>query len=174
MRLIAGFIGVFISAQTALAGITGTFASIDGGTLSIEDWRGHPVLVVNTASQCAFTRQYAALQELYNTYRDQGLVVLAVPSDDFNQELGSAEEVKEFCELNYDLDLPMTDISSILGTQAHPFYKSVQQSTGFVPNWNFNKILLDPAGDVAGTWRSTTSPNSKLIIREIERMLTLN
>ncbi|GHF65788.1 glutathione peroxidase [Seohaeicola zhoushanensis] len=155
----------------ALAGVGGTFASIDGGTLSLEAWRGRPVLVVNTASQCGFTPQYAALQKVFDTYSARGLVVLAVPSDDFNQELGSAAEVKAFCELNYDLTLPMTDITHVRGPQAHPFFKAVKAETGFEPGWNFNKILVGPDGAVMGTWGSTTRPDSKAILQEIEPLL---
>lgn len=151
--------------------IGGTFASIDGGTLSIEDWRGQPVLVVNTASQCAFTGQYKALQGVYDKYRNQGLMVLAVPSDDFNQELASADEVKEFCALNYDLDIPMTDITPIRGAVAHEFYQSVRAVSGFEPVWNFNKILIGPDGSVVATWGSTVKPDSRRVTREIEALL---
>lgn len=165
-------IGLAVLAHTALAqSVGGTFPSIDGGTLSIEDWRGQPVLVVNTASQCAFTGQYASLQKLYDRYRSRGLVVLAVPSDDFRQELSSAAEVKEFCELNFDLDLPMTDISQITGEGAHPFFQAVRNETGFVPTWNFNKILIAPDGSVAATWGSTVRPESRKVIRQIEALL---
>ncbi|MDU9003017.1 glutathione peroxidase [Sedimentitalea todarodis] len=161
-----------VIAQAGMArGVSGTFSSIDGGSLSIEDWRGQPVLVVNTASQCGFTGQYTDLQILYDQYRDQGLVVLAVPSDDFNQELATASEVKEFCELNYDLDLPMTDISNVKGANAHPFYKAVRKESGFEPTWNFNKVLIAPDGSVLATWGSTVKPTSRKIKREIEALL---
>ena len=159
-------------AQAGLAKeVGGTFPSIDGGTLSIEQWRGQPVLVVNTASQCGFTGQYEGLQAVYDRYRDRGLVVLAVPSDDFNQELGSAEEVKEFCELNYGLDIPMTDISHVKGSSAHPFYKAVKQETGFEPSWNFNKVLLGPDGAVVATWGSAVRPESRRVTERIEALL---
>lgn len=148
-----------------------TFSSIDGGTLDLADWEGQPVLVVNTASQCGFTPQYKGMQELYDRYRKDGLVVIAVPSDDFNQELESAEEVKEFCELTYGIDLPMTDITPVRGSDAHPFYKKVRAETGFVPKWNFNKVLLSPDGSVAATWGSTTRPTARSIVREIEALL---
>jgi len=147
------------------------FASIDGGTLQMSDWDGQPVLVVNTASQCGFTNQYEGLQALYDTYKDRGLVVLAVPSDDFNQELASAEKVKEFCELNFAIDLPMTDIEHVKGTAAHPFYKAVADETGFVPRWNFNKVLIGTDGKVVATWGSTTRPQSAEIIHQIEKAL---
>ena len=147
------------------------FASIDGGEIDLADWAGRPVLVVNTASQCAFTPQYDALQALYDRYRDAGLVVLAVPSDDFAQELATEAEVKEFCEINFDLDLPMTEITSVRGTGAHPFYRWVRDETGFAPRWNFNKVLIGPDGDVAGTWGSTTGPQSARITGRIEALL---
>jgi glutathione peroxidase len=165
-------LGLIVLAQTSLAkSVTGTFPSIDGGTLSVEAWRGHPVLVVNTASQCAFTGQYAALQKVYDTYKARGLVVLAVPSDDFNQELDNAKEVKEFCELNYDLDLPMADITHVRGPSAHPFYAAVKAETGFEPAWNFNKVLIGPDGQVVATWGSAARPDSRKITKEIEALL---
>ena len=148
-----------------------TFPSIDGGTLNMADWEGQPVLVVNTASQCGFTGQYDGLQTLYDKYRDDGLIVLAVPSDDFNQELESAEEVKEFCERNFGLDMPMTDITRVKGSKAHPFYKEVRAQTGFTPRWNFNKVLVAPDGEVVATWGSRTKPMSSKITGEVERLL---
>nr|WP_259993612.1 glutathione peroxidase [Sulfitobacter sp. S190] len=147
------------------------FANIDGGTIEMSDFRGKPVLVVNTASQCGFTYQYDGLQALYDAYRDRGLVVLAVPSDDFNQELASAEAVKEFCALNFALDLPMADVSRVKGADAHPFYRAVRAETGFVPRWNFNKVLIAPDGAVAGSWGSNVKPRSPKITRQIEAML---
>lgn len=167
----AAIIGLLTGAA-AQAGVSAhEFASIDGGTLNTGDWAGQPVLVVNTASQCGFTGQYDGLQALYDQYRDQGLVVLAVPSDDFNQELGSAEEVKEFCEINFGLDLPMADITPVKGATAHPFYRELAEETGFVPRWNFNKVLIGPEGDVVGTWGSSTRPQSPKITGAIETLL---
>jgi glutathione peroxidase len=148
-----------------------TFASIDGGTLNLAEWAGRPVLVVNTASQCGYTYQYDGLQKLYDRYKARGLVVLAVPSDDFNQELASAEEVKDFCELNFALDLPMTEIEHVKGGKAHPFYKAVKAETGFVPRWNFNKVLVAADGTVVGTWGSSTKPESNEIVGKIEALL---
>lgn len=147
------------------------FDSIDGGTLALEDWQGQPVLVVNTASRCGFTRQYDELQALYDRYRAQGLVVLAVPSNDFRQELATDAEVAEFCEVNFGLDLPMTTITSVKGASAHPFFKWVARSEGFTPGWNFNKILIAPDGSVAGTFGSPVRPMSDQITGHIEAML---
>ena len=148
------------------------FESIDGGTLSLKQWQGQPVLVVNTASRCGFTPQYDGLQALYDRYRDRGLVVLAVPSQDFKQELSSNEEVAEFCEINFGLDLPMTTITHVRGPQAHPFYKWVASTSGFEPAWNFNKILLGPDGSVVETFGSVVKPDSAKITSRIEALLS--
>lgn len=171
LRLILTVLLTLCTATAQAEGISGRFASIDGGTIALEDWRGQPVLVVNTASRCAYTNQYDGLQALYDRYKSRGLVVLAVPSDDFRQELGSSDEVKEFCEMNFDLTLPMTQITPVRGGNAHPFFKAVQAGTGFVPRWNFNKILIGPDGQVVQTWGSGTRPNSRAITRRIEAFL---
>lgn len=148
-----------------------TFASIDGGTLDLSQWQGQPVLVVNTASRCGFTPQYDGLQTLYDRYRDRGLVVLAVPSDDFRQELDSAEAVKDYCETTFGLTIPMTDITHVRGEAAHPFYAWVRDIEGFEPSWNFNKILIGPQGEVLATWGSTTRPLSTAITGAVEAAL---
>lgn len=153
----------------ALAGYS--FTSIDGGKINLDDFRGQPVLVVNSASLCGFSGQYADLQTLHDRYAARGLVVLAVPSDDFNQELASEAEVKSYCEANFDLTLPMTTITHVIGPQAHPFYQWLDQEAGFAPNWNFNKVLLAPDGSVVATWGSMTNPLSPAMIRPIEALL---
>ncbi len=173
-RLTAVLLSMALASAAGAGARDHTFANIDGGTLEMSDWAGQPVLVVNTASQCGFTGQYAGLQELYDTYRDDGLVVFAVPSDDFNQELGSAEEVKEFCEMNYGLDMPMADITRVKGNKAHPFYKEVRAETGFTPRWNFNKVLIGPDGHVVETWGSRTKPMSSEITGAVEALLEAN
>lgn len=147
------------------------FASIDGGTLSMADYTGRPVLVVNTASMCGFTPQYEGLQALHDTYKNKGLVVLAVPSDDFNQELASAGEVKDFCAVNFGLTLPMTDITPVMGPAAHPFYRWVKAETGFEPRWNFNKVLIGADGKVLGTWGSGPEPMGRAIRGAVEAAL---
>jgi len=173
-RLTALLLSAALVAPASAGARDHSFASIDGGTLDMSDWAGQPVLVVNTASQCGFTDQYAGLQSLYETYRDAGLVVFAVPSDDFNQELGSAEEVRDFCEINYGIDMPMADITRVKGHDAHPFYKEVRAETGFTPRWNFNKVLVGPDGTIVETWGSRTEPMSKDIRSAVEALLEGN
>ena len=156
---------------SATAAMAFTFPSLDGGKIDLDAWKGKPVLVVNTASLCGFTYQYDGLQALYDRYREAGLVVLAVPSDDFSQELASGDQVKEFCAVNFNLDIPLAGITPVKGPNAHPFYMDVKAQTGFAPNWNFNKVLLDGSGKVVATYRSNTEPLSRRITREIEKLL---
>jgi glutathione peroxidase len=172
MRLILLPLLLVIWGMSANAGpVAGTFDSMDGETISLDSWRGRPVLIVNTASRCGFTSQYDGLQALYDRHRGAGLIVLAIPSNDFRQELASEAEVKQFCEVNFDLDMPMTTITHVRGRDAHPFFKAVQAETGFVPDWNFNKILIAPDGEVAQTWGATTEPESLEIAAQIEALL---
>jgi len=167
------FRGALVGAATLAALPVGAFefASIDGGTLDMAAWRGQPVLVVNTASRCGFTRQYDGLQALHARYADAGLVVLAVPSNDFRQELADAAAVKDFCETTFGLTLPMTDITPVRGRDAHPFYRWLADTHGFTPRWNFNKVLLDGDGAVVATWGSMTRPEAREITTRIEALL---
>ena len=174
LRVMATLTGVFLVLASHVSALDRDtpFGSIDGGTLTLSEWEGQPILVVNTASMCAFSDQYRDLQALYDRFRDDGLVVLAVPSDDFNQEFASDQEVKDFCELVYGIDMPMTVITGVKGRNAHPFYQSLRQEVGFAPRWNFNKVLLDREGKLVETFASRVSPLSDAMIREIEGALT--
>jgi len=147
------------------------FASIDGGNIDLADWRGKPVLVVNTASLCGYVGQFDGLQDLHERFGPEGVLVLAVPSDDFNQELADEAAVKEYCALTFDLTLPMTEITRVRGQDAHPFYAWVRAETGFAPRWNFNKVLVAPDGSIAGTFDAGVQPDSPAIVRQIEAML---
>ncbi len=147
------------------------FRGITGSEIALDEWRGQPVLVVNTASRCGFTSQYEDMQALYDRFRARGLVVLAVPSDDFNQELGSDAEVAEFCEVNFGLDLPMAGITRVRGPEAHPFYLWLAREHRFAPRWNFNKVLIGPDGEMLGSWGSATRPTARAIVRAVEAAL---
>lgn len=146
------------------------FASIDGGEIDLDDWRGKPVLVVNTASLCGYAGQFDALQALHERFGDRALI-LAVPSDDFDQELADEAAVKEYCAMTFDLTLPMTEITHVKGAGAHPFFAWVQAETGFVPGWNFNKVLLAPDGSIDGTFGAAVRPEGPRIAGRIEAML---
>jgi glutathione peroxidase len=148
-----------------------SFESIEGGDLSLSDFKGNPVLIVNTASRCGFTSQYDGLQTVYDKYRDKGLTVLAIPSNDFKQELAEDQKVKQFCKINFNLNLPMTTITHVKGPNAHPFFKWIKNEYGFVPSWNFNKILLNQGGQMVASFGSVARPTGWRITKSIEALL---
>ncbi|WP_413203591.1 glutathione peroxidase [Rhodospirillum sp. A1_3_36] len=153
-----------------------TFESIDGSPLPLKAWAGRPVLVVNTASRCGFTPQYEGLQALWQRYRDQGLVVLGVPSNDFGgQEPGTESEIKDFCETTFDVDFPLAEKTVVKGEGAHPFYAWARDSRGDLPTpgWNFHKYLVAPDGSLAGAFPTTTDPLSPQVIQAVEDTLSV-
>lgn len=150
------------------------FTSIDGEPLPLRRFAGHPVLIVNTASECGYTPQYAGLQSLWREYHDEGLVVLGVPSNDFGgQEPADEARIKEFCDLNYGVDFPMTSKVSVLGGSAHPFYCWVESEFGeaAAPRWNFHKYLVDADGALVGMWPSDVDPRSEEIVGAVRALL---
>jgi glutathione peroxidase len=125
-----------------------------------EAFRGKVVLVVNTASKCAFTAQYEGLENLYSRYRERGLVVAGFPSNDFgNQEPGSEKQVRDFCRLTYGVQFPMFAKTRVVGASADPFYQYLARATGEAPRWNFHKYLLDRDGRVVASLPSQVGPN---------------
>jgi glutathione peroxidase len=151
------------------------FTSIEGDKLPLSQYRGQPVLVVNTASFCGYTPQYQDLETLWRTYRDRGLVVIGVPSNDFGaQEPGTASEIKQFCVGNYAVDFPLTDKQVVIGAKAHPFFRWIASELGDAgaPRWNFHKYLIAPDGSLAGAWPSRVRPTDKEITAEVEQLLT--
>jgi glutathione peroxidase len=154
-----------------------TLDSLDGKQMPLSAFKGKVMLVVNTASKCGFTGQYKGLQELYDKYKDKGLVVIGVPSNDFgDQEPGNEAEIKNFCQLNYGVTFPMTRKQVVSGKDASPFYKWLHSvlGTGSAPKWNFHKYLIDAQGKPVDFYLSTTAPDSGKLIGEIERLLAGN
>jgi len=151
-----------------------SFTSIDGAPLPLSGFAGQAVLVVNTASLCGFTHQYGALQRVFETYRGRGLVVLGVPSNDFGgQEPGSSAEIKQFCEVNFAVDFPLTEKQVVKGAGAHRFFRAVVAELGpeAAPRWNFHKFLITPDGRLAGTWPSRVEPDAPEVVAAIEAVL---
>ena len=142
--------------------------SITGDVIDLNNFKGNPVLIVNTASYCGFTKQYDDMQELWEKYRDRGLVVLGVPSNSFNQEKTKNNEVKEFCEVNFNINFPLTEITDVKGDNSHEIYKWAKENYGksAVPKWNFYKILINKEGKIEDTYASLTNPTSKKIIKK--------
>ncbi|MEL6477702.1 MAG: glutathione peroxidase [Pseudomonadota bacterium] len=150
------------------------FTDIDGNPLPLSQFAGKPLMVVNTASRCGFTYQYDGLQALYDRYREQGFVMLGVPSDDFGgQELATEADVKHFCEVNFSLDFPLAEITHVRGAKAHPFYRWARQELGAnnAPRWNFHKYLVAPDGRLVDAFSTGTDPQNPKITSAIEALL---
>jgi glutathione peroxidase len=150
------------------------FTGIDGKPLPLAAWRGKAILVVNTASECGYTPQYTGLQALWRKYRDRGLVVLGVPSNDFGgQEPGSEAAIKTFCEKNYGVDFPLTAKVATGGAGAHAFYRRIAEEVGEAapPKWNFHKYLFGADGELVDSYSSSVAPESARLTKDIEAAL---
>ena len=147
---------------------------INEENFALKNLKDKTVLLVNVASNCGFTKQYSELQELYDKYSEKGLVVLGVPSNQFGgQEPGSNNEIKDFCETNFNITFPMTTKIDVKGENAHPIYLWAKENYGntAVPKWNFHKILINKQGKIEDTYSSFTKPMSKKITNKIEEIL---
>ena len=150
-----------------------TIESITGETINFSEYKNKVVLIVNTASYCGFTKQYEELQELWDKYRSKGLVVLGIPSNSFNQEKKNNLEIKEFCEVNFNINFPLSTITEVKGNEAHDLFKWAKDNHGksAIPKWNFHKILINKEGKVDDTFASFTKPMSKKLLNKIENIL---
>ena len=149
--------------------------SITGELISLDKYKNKAVLLVNTASYCGFTKQYEGLQKLWEKYESKGLIVLGVPSNSFNQEKKSGKDIKEFCEVNFNISFPLTAIADVKGENAHEIFKWAKENHGksAVPKWNFYKILINTEGKVEDTFSSLTKPMSQKITQKIEKTLKI-
>ena len=147
--------------------------SISGEIINFDDFNNKVILVVNTASYCGFTKQYDELQQLWKKYKSKGLIVLGIPSNSFNQEKKEDSDVKEFCELNFNITFPLTTITEVKGDNAHELFKWAKTNHGksAIPKWNFYKILINKEGKIEDTFSSFTKPLSNKIINKIEKIL---
>jgi len=149
------------------------FDSIEGGQIELSDYKGKVIVIVNVASRCGYTPQYEDLQSLYNSYKDKNLVVIGVPTNNFKQEPGSNDQIKNFCETNFGITFPMTEKINVIGSNSHPFYKWAKDDFGIsaIPKWNFHKIIIGKNGKVVDTFASFTKPTSKKFIKSIEKLI---
>ena len=147
--------------------------SITGEIINFDKYRNKVVLIVNTASYCGFTKQYSELQELWDQYKSKGFIVLGVPSNSFNQEKKNDEDVKKFCEVNFNISFPLSSITEVKGRNAHELFKWAADNyvKSAIPKWNFHKILINKEGKVEDTYSSFTKPLSNKIIKKIESIL---
>ena len=147
--------------------------NISGEIIDLRNYQNKVILLVNTASYCGFTNQYADLQNLWDKYKTNGLIVLGVPSNSFNQEKKDNNDVKKFCEVNFNIDFPLSSITNVKGDNAHEIFKWAKKNHGnsAVPKWNFHKILINKDGKIEDTFNSFTKPTSDKIVRKIEQIL---
>jgi glutathione peroxidase len=150
------------------------FAGLSGGDIQLAEYAGKPILVVNTASQCGYTPQYAGLQELWTRYRDRGLLIVGVPSNDFGgQEPGGAAEIAETAQHQYGASFPITAKAEVRGPNSHPFYKwAISQRPLDPPRWNFHKYLIGRDGLIVASFPSDIEPTDARVIAAIEKQLT--
>jgi glutathione peroxidase len=166
-----------VSAQPAMSRITAygfSFPTLaGGGDIKLADFAGHPILVVNTASQCGNTPQYAGLQQLWTEFHDRGLMIIGVPSNDFGgQEPGGPAEIAETAQHEYGVTFPMAAKTPVTGANAHPFYKWVAQARpGDVPHWNFHKYLIGRDGYLADSFAEAVEPADTRIKTALARAL---
>ena len=178
VTLLIIFIMIFFSKNIVLANYDKVFFdfkinSISGEQIDLGNYKNKVILVVNTASYCGFTKQYDDLQLLWEKYKSDGLIVLGVPSNSFNQEKNVDADVKEFCEVNFNINFPMTTITEVKGENSHELFKWAEKNYGksAIPKWNFHKILINKEGKIEETYNSFTKPMSKKIISKIESLL---
>jgi glutathione peroxidase len=156
---------------------THTIASLDGEPLNLEELRGKAVLVVNVASKCGLTPQYTGLEELQRTYADRGFTVLGVPCNQFGgQEPGSADEISTFCSSTYGVTFPITEKVDVNGQRQHPLYAELTATPDAAGEageiqWNFEKFLISPSGDVVGRFRPTVEPDAEELVGAVTSIL---
>jgi glutathione peroxidase len=151
-----------------------SFPGLTYGTIAIDDYAGKVILVVNTASACGFTPQYAGLERLYRAKYDQGLVIIGVPCDDFGgQEPQDEAGIDHFCQINYGVTFPMAAKQHVKGPIAHPFYAYATHHFGWLgkPKWNFHKYLINRNGGLVDYFHSSIAPESRKLLAAIEKEL---
>jgi glutathione peroxidase len=149
-----------------------SFAGLNGGNIRLMDYVGKPILIVNTASMCGYTPQYAGLQQLWARLHDRGLMIIGVPSNDFNQEPGTAAEILKGASHDYGVTFPLTEKVTIKGPNAHPFYKwAGQQRPLETPRWNFHKYLVGRDGQLADVFATAVEPTDPRVVAAIEKEL---
>ena len=175
LLLILFMFSFFNKAMTESSGLAYDyrFDGIDGGQIELSDFRNKVIVVVNVASRCGYTPQYEDLQALYNKYKDRNLIVIGVPTNNFKQEPGTNDQIKDFCETNFGITFPMTEKINVIGANSHPFYKWAKEDFGIgaIPKWNFHKIVIGKNGKVVDTFASFTKPTSKKFVKLIEKLI---
>lgn len=144
---------------------------IDGNTLDLSEFKGSPLLLINTASKCGFTGQYQNLANLFLEYKNKGLIIIATPSNSFNQELPNSKEVKEFCLINYQTTFVISEIMEVKGNNRHPIYQWMKEEYNKTPKWNFYKYLFNKDGLLEESWSSITKPDAQKVTQTIDSLI---
>ena len=167
------YIGVLFFTSNVMADNLHKFTinDIDGNLINLNQFKGKPVLLVNNASRCGFTKQYPNLSNLHQEYFEKSLVIIGTPSNSFRQELNEEKDVKEFCLINYDTKFIISEIIDVKGDTAHPLYKWMTKAYGKTPKWNFFKYLFDGEGNLVESWSSITKPDSSQITAQIDKLI---
>jgi glutathione peroxidase len=148
------------------------FSNLREEPVSLCQFSGKVLLIVNTASECVYTPQYDGLEKLYRRYRDQGFTVLGFPANDFGrQEPGLNKEIAQFCQVNYNITFPMFEKTSVVGANANPLFRELAAKTGQPPRWNFHKYLLDRTGQPVAAFESAVEPDDPRVTTQIEKLL---
>ena len=173
-----GFMSAVASAQTGPYVLDYSMNSIEGGELDLAQYKGKVVLMVNVASRCGLTPQYGQLEAVYRKYKDDGLVILGFPANNFGaQEPGTNAQIQEFCSENYDVSFPMFEKISVAGDDKHPLYKELAEQPeplGGDPTWNFTKFIVDRDGNLAARFEPRTKPDAPEVIKQIETLLSVS
>jgi len=168
---IIGFILIMTGNSMAQSFYNFSINDIDGNTIDLKQFEGRPILLVNSASRCGFTKQYVNLSNLHREYLDKNLIIISTPSNSFKQELNDEKDVKEFCLVNYQTKFILTEIIEVKGDNAHPLYQWIANNYGKTPKWNFYKYLFDGQGNLVESWSSMTKPDSSKITDQIDKLI---
>ena len=147
------------------------FVDIDGKNLPLSQFKGKPLLIFNSASKCGFTSQYTGIQKIHENYKNKGLVVIGIPSDNFNQEPGNEEDIKKFCMVNFNITFDLTKKNNVVGSEAHPFFEWIDKNYNVKPKWNFYKFVINKDGKLENHFSSQVSPSSKKLISILDKVI---
>ena len=148
-----------------------SFEDIDGNQVNLEKFAGKPILIVNTASRCGYTPQYANLQNLFLEYKDSDLTIIATTSNSFYQEYSDNEDIKKICLVNYGVGFVTSSPMDVKGSNAHPIYSWIDVVYNKKPKWNFFKFLFNRNGKLVESWSSMTKPDSSKITKQIDKLI---
>ena len=148
-----------------------TFVDIDGKNFPLSQFKGKPLLIFNSASKCGFTSQYTGIQKIHENYKNKGLIVIGVPSDNFHQEPGSEEDIKKFCMENFNISFDLTKKNNVVGSEMHPFFKWLDDNYDARPKWNFYKFVINKDGKLENHFSSMIVPSSVKLISTLDKVI---